>query len=117
MEDHGWAEGAPPCCTQVECRGGVARMWRKDTTMQIFQICHSDAEEQKEDKRKLGKHRSYAKPCSSWLWACLATLWCCLNELLCHGLSGSGKYPGEIPGLAELLEIGPTYPKANRLIV
>lgn len=50
--------------------------------MQIFQTCHSDAKEQKEEKRKLGKPRSYGKPSSSRSWAQLATLCCGLNERL-----------------------------------
>lgn len=57
-------------------------VWRKDTTMQIFQICHHDAEEQKEERRKAGRHRSYVRLCSSWSWAQVATLCCSLNELL-----------------------------------
>lgn len=54
---------APPCHTQVECRcsGRNVGVWRKDAGGQIFQICCSDAEEQrKEEKRNLGKHRSCA---------------------------------------------------------
>lgn len=47
----------------VAPRRNVGR-WGKADTVQIVQLRHSDAEK-KEEKSNLGKHRTYARPCSS----------------------------------------------------
>lgn len=107
-----WKRGAgqrEPFLAALRRNVGV---WRKDTTTQIFQTCHHDAEEQKEDGRKLGQRRSYASlalPGPGHTWPPSAAAW-----TSCYGMSGSGKRPGEMPAFAEPLEAGPAYPGSDR---
>lgn len=82
----GCAEPAiSPYSTTME-RGGV------DANTQIFQICCSDAEE-KEEKRNVGRHRSFASVVLPHCHRTAHPFSGCLCQMLCPGLAGSCRQP------------------------